>query len=484
MTERSNVDMQDRVDKVCGEVLKRINPSEEDRKRIETLARKLEEKVAASARKKGVEAVVRVEGSVAKDTWLKEEPDIDVFMCLPPTIPRKELGEVSLEIAREATEGSKQVERFAEHPYLEAFVEGMRVNIVPCYCAKRGEWLSATDRTPFHTNYIKKRLNKRLRGEIRLLKKFMQGIKVYGAEIKTGGFSGYLCELLVLHYGSFAETLRVFAKYAQRIIIDLEGYYADREKEIRLLFSEPLVIIDPVDKGRNVASAVKAQKVYTFVGAARAFLKTPSADFFYPQETQAFADKVLKQTLQQRGSACVFLSFRAIEAVPDVLWGQLYRTQRSLRKLLELNDFSLLRDAVWSDEKTLSVFVFELEQRVLPGVRKHLGPPLEREKECENFLTKYVNTGSVVSGPYIEDGRWIVELPRKFTDAVELLTTKLREGGRNSGVAELIAEAFREKFSIVVDDEVAEVYASNNGFAKFITEFLSGKPFWLEAAKA
>src|SRR4030066_1903557 len=109
MTERSNVDMQDRVDKVCGEVLKRISPSEEDRKRIETLARKLEEKVAASAKKRGVEAAVRVEGSVAKDTWLKEEPDIDVFMCLPPQIPRKTLGAVSLEIAREATDGWRQV---------------------------------------------------------------------------------------------------------------------------------------------------------------------------------------------------------------------------------------------------------------------------------------------------------------------------------------------------------------------------------------
>jgi tRNA nucleotidyltransferase (CCA-adding enzyme) len=476
--------MQDKVDEVCADVLKRIIPSEEDRKKILTLAKKLEEKVAASAKKKGLEAVVRVEGSVAKDTWLSEEPDIDVFMCLPPTIPRKELGEVSLEIAREATKGSKQVERFAEHPYLEAFVDDMRVNIVPCYCAKRGEWLSATDRTPFHTNYVKKRLDKRLRGEVRLLKKFMQGIRVYGAEIKTGGFSGYLCELLVLHYGSFAETLRDFAKCAPRTAIDLENYYADREKEIRLLFSEPLVIIDPVDKGRNVASAVKAQKVHTFVGAARAFLKTPSTEFFYPPETSALTAKVLQQTLQQRGSACVFLTFRAIEAVPDVLWGQLYRTQRSLRKLLELNGFNVLRNAVWSDEKTLSVFVFELEQHVLPRVRLHFGPPLEREEECENFLAKYVKAGNVAAGPYIEDGRWIVELPRKFTDAVELLKMKLKEGGRNSGVAELIAQAFKERFSIVVDDKVAEIYATNKGFAQFLTEFLSGKPFWLETAKA
>jgi hypothetical protein len=43
--------------------------------------------------------------------------------------------------------------------------------------------------------------------------------------------------------------------------------------------------------------------------------------------------------------------------------------------------------------------------------------PLERETECE-FLAN-TSGRNVVSGPYIENGRWIVELPRKFTDAVE-----------------------------------------------------------------
>src|SRR4030065_2673287 len=248
--------MQAKIKHVCSQVLLKISPTAEERKKILAIAKELERKVAISARKKGVEAVVRVEGSVAKDTWLKDEPDIDVFMCLPPTIPRKTLGTVSLEIAREATEGWRQVERFAEHPYLEAFVEGFRVNIVPCYCAGRGEWLSATDRTPFHTDYVNKRLNQSLRCEVRLLKRFLQGIKVYGAEIKVGGFSGYLCELLVIHCGSFVGTLEAFAKCGVGIVIDIENYYAGRERELRLLFDEPLVVIDSVDKGRNVASSV------------------------------------------------------------------------------------------------------------------------------------------------------------------------------------------------------------------------------------
>jgi tRNA nucleotidyltransferase (CCA-adding enzyme) len=471
--------MQAKIKHVCSEVLLKISPSAAERKRMLALAKDLERKVARSAAKRGVEAVVRVEGSVAKDTWLKEEPDVDVFMCLPPTIPRKMLGKVSLQIAREATEGARQLERFAEHPYLEAFVEGFRVNIVPCYSAPRGEWLSATDRTPFHTDYVNERLNQSLRDEVRLLKRFLQGIRVYGAEIKVGGFSGYLCELLVIHCGSFTKVLEAFAKYVSRMIIDIENYYAGREKELKLLFDEPLVVVDPVDKGRNVASAVKPDKIYTLVGAARAFLKSPSTEFFFPPPTKPLPTDELRQTLETRGSDIMFLTFDAVKAVPDVVWGQLYRTQRALCKMLELHDFKAPRSAVWSNEENLCAFVFELDQRVLPGVRIHVGPPLEREKECESFLKKYAKNGSVVAGPYVEGGRWIVEVQRKHRDAVELLREKLRDGGVNAGVASLISQTLKKGFNVVVNGEVAEIYMVNAKFAAFLTDFLRGKPFWL-----
>jgi len=466
------------------EILQKITPTQADRAKIQALAEDLQGKVLRACKEQGVNAIVRVEGSVAKDTWLREEPEIDIFMRLPTTIPRRDLGEISLKIARKATQGAKHIERFAEHPYLEAFLDDVRLNIVPCYDVARGEWHSATDRTPFHTDYVKNRLTEGLRGEVRLLKKFLKGINAYGAEIKTGGFSGYLCELLILHHKSFIDTLRAFAGYTQRTAIDIEGYYKDREKDLKLLFPEPLVIIDPVDKGRNVASAVQQQKLYTLVAAARAYLQTPSQTFFYPPKTKALTAEAMNSELDHRGASLIFLTLEHTEAVPDVLWGQLYKTQRALRKLAELNDFKVLRTAVWSDDKTFSVFTFELEQRELPSVKKHLGPPLKREKETEKFLSKYASNNSVVSGPYIEDGRWVVELRRRFTDVTELLEEKLQNGGRNTGVAELMAQAFREKLTVLVNGEVAQVYGGNRDFAEFLTRFLSGKPFWLEAAEA
>ncbi|MGA2386282.1 MAG: CCA tRNA nucleotidyltransferase [Candidatus Bathyarchaeia archaeon] len=468
------------MQEITKRILRKISPKEDDRARVEAITQEITQKVTLACNEEGVSAVVRVEGSVAKDTWLRENPDIDIFMRLPTELPRKNLGDVGLKIAKKAAVGYEQLERFAEHPYLEVMVGGYRVDIVPCYDAKLGEWQSATDRTPYHTDYIKQHLTTELRGEVRLLKKFMQGTGVYGAEIKVGGFSGYLCELLIMNYGSFAETLQAFARYSKRVTVDIRNHYAERQHELALLFPEPLVIVDPVDKGRNVASAVQPEKLYSFVAAARAFLKTPDTSFFYPPKTKALPLKKLKSQLESRGSSTLFLMVDQAPAVPDVMWGQLYRTKRALHRMIELNDYRILNDTVWSNEKTLSVFVFELEQRVLPNIKKHFGPPLEREPECESFLTKYAGNPQVISGPFVEDGRWMVMLPRKTTDAVALLKEKLVDGGKNAGVADLIAESIRKNIKVIVDSKISEVYAKNGDFAMFLTEFLRGKPFWLK----
>jgi tRNA nucleotidyltransferase (CCA-adding enzyme) len=473
--------MQSKLEALTRQVLTKITPSPEEYRKVEALSSKLEKKIVEACQLHGVSAVVRVEGSVAKDTWLKENPDIDVFMRLPTSIQRKNLGDIGLKIAKTAAQDAKKVvERFAEHPYLEIFIDDFRVDIVPCYDAKPGEWQSATDRTPYHTDYIKQHIAPEMRGQIRLLKRFMQGVGVYGAEIKVGGFSGYLCELLVLTYGSFAKTVQAFADYNKRVVIDPQNHFERREKELALLFPEPLVIIDPVDKARNVASAVQTEKLYNFIGAARAFLQNPSENFFYPPQQPALPIEDLKAKLDSRGSALLFLVIDGIQAVPDVLWGQLYRSKRSIRKLLELNDYKIIRDAVWNNE-TRSVFVFELEQQVIPNIRKHFGPPLERQSECGSFLAKYAQNRQVIAGPYVEDGKWVVEVPRKNSDAATLLKDKLADGGKNVGVSELIAKAFKEKLAVLVNSQIIPVYEGSGEFAVFLSGFLLGKPFWLEA---
>jgi len=467
------------LERIRASVLKKISPSQNERREVLALADALVKRVEKAAKKAKVKATTRVEGSVAKDTWLKDEPEIDIFLQLSASIPRKALGTVCLDIAREATKGSKQIERFAEHPYLEAFVNSTRVNIVPCYKTKQSEWLSATDRTPYHTDFVKPRLNAQLRSEIRLLKRFMKGIGVYGAEIKVGGFSGYLCELLALQYGSLLNVLQAAAAWRKPWTLDYLNYYQGREEDLPKIFAEPLIVVDPVDKGRNVASAVRKERLVEFVAASRQFLKCPAEEFFFPQPARILRQDLLVSSIKKRGTALVFVQMGRVNAVPDILWGQLYKTQRSLRKMLMHNDFHIINDDVWSNETDSSVLLFEVEDRFLSPTKKHLGPPIEKRVECERFLKKHVGAPSTVSGPRLEDERWVVEIKRKHTDVVDLLRENLKLGGRKIGVAELVSKTMANKVNIFVNEGIANPYEADSSFARFVTEYLQGKPRWL-----
>jgi tRNA nucleotidyltransferase (CCA-adding enzyme) len=468
-----------KFESVFSKILKKATPSRKERKRILSLAEKFKERIEEVAQKRGLDVIVRIEGSVAKNTWLRKSPDIDIFMQVPPTTPKEAFGTVYLDIGKEAMAEAEHIERFAEHPYLEATLDGTRVNVVPCYRVEKGDWKSATDRTPFHTDYVKPFLNEKLCSEIRLLKQFMKGIGVYGAEIKVGGFSGYLCELLILYYGAFLQLLKASSNWELRTFIDIEGYYRGREGELKLIFEEPLVIVDPVDKGRNAASAVRKKRLDEFVAASRAFLEKPSEKFFYPPETKPLSLEKLLQAMKNRGSSLIFLKFGKVKTVPDILWGQLYKSQRSLRKLVKQHDFKLIRDAVWSDEESLNIFLLEMEHRHLPPLKKHLGPPLDKKNECEKFLRKHIDSARTLSGPRIEGGRWVVDIKRDYTDAVELLKDKLENGGRNVGIAELASRTVAKTLKTLVDEEILATYSRNKDFAKFLTEYIQGKPKWL-----
>jgi tRNA nucleotidyltransferase (CCA-adding enzyme) len=308
----------------------------------------------------------------------------------------------------------------------------------------------------------------------------MHGIGAYGAEIKIGGFSGYLCEILIMYYGSFLNVLKASSNWQGRELIDLEGYYRGREEKALSVFDQPLIVIDPVDKGRNVASAVKKEKLAEFIAASRLFLKNPRITFFFPPKTKPAPAEETLRAMHARGTSFVLLKIGPVRAVPDVLWGQLYKSKRALKNLLLRHGFKVLRDAVWSDEKSSSAFIFELQSRLLPAVERHVGPPVTKKKDSEKFLKKHLSSGLLISGPRIEGDRWIVERQRRYGDAADLLRDALIDGGRRVGIATLISEAFKASLKILVDEKIKKFYEENPRFASFFTDYLRGRPRWLQ----
>jgi tRNA nucleotidyltransferase (CCA-adding enzyme) len=456
-------------------VSKRITPTLEERTHIISLAEKLKKRVKKVTEEMEIGAEVRIEGSVAKETWLREEPDIDLFMRIPTTFSKEALGTICLEAAKHATKEYKQIERFAEHPYLECEINGVLVNIVPCFKVKYGNWISSMDRTPFHTDYFKPLLNDDLRKEIRFLKRFMKGIGTYGAEIKIAGFSGYLCELLILQYRTFQETLKSASDWSKRKLIDYEGHYKGREGEALKYFKEPIIVIDPVDKKRNVAAAVKEKRLNEFIAASRLFLKNPGINFFYPKKIEAFKEKKIKTELKKH--SLIFIIIRTKFKVPDVLWGQLYKIKKSLSKDLFRSNFKILREDIWSNEKGSNIIIFEVENLYLPSIKKHFGPPISKKEDSERFLEKHLKAKHTISGPRIEEYRWTVEINRKEQDIVEFLKNRLEF--LNKTALKNLTQNTSNPFEVLVNKEILNLYFSNEVFAEFLTEYLRGRPLWL-----
>jgi tRNA nucleotidyltransferase (CCA-adding enzyme) len=305
----------------------------------------------------------------------------------------------------------------------------------------------------------------------------MRGIGVYGAEIRVGGFSGYLCELLILNYSSFLKTLKRISQWTIGEVIDIENLYAGRIREVKLLFDAPLIVVDPVDFRRNVAAAVSKERLGELITASRTFLKSPQFSLFYPPMKQPSSSR-LRERLTHLDFDVIVLFFAGGRLVPDVLWGQLYKSMRSLRSLLVHHGFQVLKTAAWSDEEQVNALIFGLESRVISPIKRHLGPSFD-SREANNFLEKHVTADTTIIGPWIEGTRWVVGMKRRYNDAVTLLQEKLKNGGKETGIANKFINVISTSLDLKVNEEIIDFITSNEKFIQVLTDFLSGKPRWL-----
>jgi tRNA nucleotidyltransferase (CCA-adding enzyme) len=461
------------------EVLEKVTPNLEERRAVEQAARKTLNLLKAEVNRLQAGWEVRLDGSVAKDTWISGEADVDVFLQIPPDKPRTYLETECLNLIRKALTGWRMVERYADHPYIEAWVNGVRVNVVPCYKAQPGKWLSATDRTPYHTEYMKAKLTEELKGEVRLLKKLLKAAGIYGAEVKVKGFSGFLCELLTLNYGSFRSVLEAASDWRKPQLIDIDGWYKGRERDAYTLFHEPLIVVDPVDKSRNAASAVSEENMWSLVQIARCYLANPNLKYFYPQP-KAGSLESLREKLTTRGDGLLLLDIGFVDAVVDVLWSQLFKAEKAVLTLLKAYDFNPLRSQPISLEDGRSLIILELEKRVLNPLKKHVGPPVAMKKSSQRFLEKHVNAPDTAAGPWIEKDRWCALKKRAYMDAAQLLQAKLTGGGVDLGVPSKISESLSKGFKVMDVEEALNRYGRNEEFLQSLHRFLDGRPEWLE----
>jgi tRNA nucleotidyltransferase (CCA-adding enzyme) len=465
--------MSDSIQKIKEKVAAGVLPTMGDREEVERVLRKVSSRIKAEAEARGLEVRAEVEGSIAKDTWIRTDRDIDIFIIFEGGTDKEAAKSQGLELAK-AAGGNNWKLGFAEHPYVEAVVDGFTLDIVPSIEMGEGESpITSVDRTPLHTVFMNGKLTEKTKSDIRVLKQFMKGIGVYGAELRVGGFSGYLCELLVLNYGGFESLIASAARWCSRTSIDLMGFY--RGVTALEAFDSPLVAIDPVDRRRNVAAAVSSQSYHTFIAASRCFVKEPKLEFFFPKTERANPQENSKLILA-KGSTVVgiVVNCPAPMLPDDVLWGEVQKSLTRITSILGSTSFEVNGFTAWSDGKVI-VFLVEVLEGEISSIKVHRGPEVTFGEESERFLTKYSRDPRVLAGPYIRDEHWFVELRREPTGIRDMIKRELPKMKLSRDIEKEVGRGF----GIYVNGELEELSRDREGLGTCITNLVRKRPLWL-----
>ncbi len=396
-------------------ILKKIKPSKKEEESVNVITHKTMDILEDM----GYEAVVV--GSTGKHTWLSGDHDIDIFVLFPKDVSREQLEEKGLEIGKEIAKRlkGKSLVKYAEHPYTQVHVNKFDIDIVPCYKIEKGEKIiSAVDRSPLHLKYVLEKLSPEQRDEVRLLKQFMKGIGVYGSDVKHLGFSGYVCELLIIKYGTFENVLKEIDKWNVPQIVDMDHHF------VRSL-QGALFISDPIDHQRNVSAAVNAENLVKIISCARKFLKNFDDKMFFEKVKPLSSSEI--SLLNKRESYFLALESKRPDVINDTLFPQLRKATHRLKILLKEEDFIVLRSLEYADNKNITV-VIELSSGILPGIRQMIGPPISSKFHTSEFLSKYTK---VDFGPFIIEDRWAAEVKRKYRNPELLLKDFLKNSEDN-----------------------------------------------------
>ena len=344
---------------LLNEVLEEIKPNTKETENYSVIIKDLTNKVTET----NVETIIV--GSIAKGTNLRGA-DIDLFIKFESETDLKKEG---LDLARKILPNGKEL--YAQHPYLRGEIDGIGIDVVPCYAiTDSSKPVSAVDRTPYHTEWINQNIQGR-EDDVRLAKQFLKGCGAYGASAAIGGFSGYLVEILCIKYGNFTNLINEIATWKPPVVMD----------KIEEAQEASIMIKDPVDSNRNVAAGVTVKGLGTAILASKGFIENPSKDFFFPKDKERKAKGFVTT-----------ISMELPEGTEETILPWLQKQARKIYRAVK--DFEPI---AWNANLGQKGFiVIETATIELPKIVPHKGPAPWDDGAIE-FLKKYPDA-SLVEG--------------------------------------------------------------------------------------
>lgn len=381
------------------EVIQRIDVPKETKKQIEQTTLAFKKQIGQDLKK--IDARLFIGGSLAKNTIIKKEKryDVDIFVLFNYKKYKAKSNQISQIL--EGVLKKKKInyqELKGSRNYFQITFNNIIIEIVPILGIKNvSEALNITDISPLHVTYITKRAenNKKLANEIKLAKSFCYAHDCYGAESYVSGFSGYALEVLVAHYKGFINFVKQASKWDlnKKIIIDPERYYKSEKKILEEINeskqTSPLILIDPVQKERNVAAALGKETLKKFITACKDFLKNPSPKHFVKEKVNV--EGFYHQALKNKAKFYI-INVKSTKDKTDTAGAKLKKFYDFFVYSLNKAGFKIIKGHFDFDEVDLDAdFYFILKDPkkdyIVPG------PPIAIDKKhLEAFRYKWKNT--------------------------------------------------------------------------------------------
>jgi len=379
-------------------------PDKNEKNKLKVISSDIISKINLICKNENIDASPVEVGSVSKKTNLKCS-DIDIFITFDKKYSKDFIEKKGVEIGHEILKNG--VEKYAEHPYVSGSIENIKIDIVPAFKINKGERIVTTvDRTPLHTLYVNENTNENMIKDILLLKIFMKKVNVYGSEVSKSGFSGYLCELLIISYKSFDNVIKKFANLKGKLIIP-------EDKSLENKFNEPVIIIDPVDPTRNAGAAVNIENLSRIEIASKLFIS--GIDVFN------FKNNIIIN--KDRKTIIKVFVLKKPDIIDDILYPQVIRLKNKIWEIMEMNKFIPLSWEI--DIKEDIEILIEYERDIIPLVSIHMGPPAE-SNESIKFINVWKNNKRLLRGPYILNNRLYVDVKNKYTKFEDFFNNEIK----------------------------------------------------------
>ncbi|MFH1750604.1 MAG: CCA tRNA nucleotidyltransferase [Candidatus Micrarchaeota archaeon] len=442
-------------------VAKRVSPTLEEAREEKAFAEKIRARLQRAFSKR---ATLFFVGSTARDTGIRGDRDIDIFVAFPKGKKKEAIVKDTVATVKRTLPANWEM-HYAEHPYLQGKMQGYKLEVVPCFKIEVNEGIiSAVDRTPLHAQYLQKHLSEKQKRDVRVLKALLKAHGIYGAELEVAGFSGLVCEYLILNYRSLQNLLSASSSWAPPIVLDIEDYYDQEYSALEKRFETPLIIIDFIDRNRNAAAAISPRSFSKFIAISRAFLSAPSEKFFSLQ-SPSYPAKALENEIARR-NLIIIKTRRPGGLITDIMVPQLRRSESALAKQLQMRDFRVFNSGSFYDEQNCYILL-EIENPSAYPLVKIKGPPLHLALDVRNFIKAHKK---IERGPLIEGDRVVIEEKRQVLSALDALR-KMLGAPKRVGIASHFVSGIKAS-TLLTGDSLLYELRKNNSLREKLAQFL------------